>query len=219
MAIGMAITSAGSGNTLLSAKSSFQTHEPFSLSANPNRPNNSIVRANSFIANHTSTTTRFIRRISAVNSADVPPSPKNNNNNPIVFSSSSSDDDDKKLQPPTSTRMRDKWAVDSWKTKKAYDQLPEYPDMEELESVLETLDVFPPLVSAGEATDLEELLGEAAMGNAFVLQGGDCSESFDDFKADNISYPFRLLLRMASDIMSGGQIPVIKVVTFPEIFF
>lgn len=162
MAIGLGITSAGGGNYLRAAKSSFQTHEPFSLSANPNPPNNSVVRTNSFSANHNST--RFIQRISAINSADLPP--KNNNNNPIIFSSSSSsscDDDDKKQQPPTNTRRRDKWAVESWKTKKAYDQLPEYPDMEELESVLQTLDAFPPLVSAGEARDLEKLLGEAAM--------------------------------------------------------
>ncbi|KAJ0526694.1 putative 3-deoxy-7-phosphoheptulonate synthase [Helianthus annuus] len=65
-----------------------------------------------------------------------------------------------------------KWSVDSWKTKKAL-QLPEYPDQAELDSVLQTLDSFPPIVFAGEARHLEERLAEAAMGNAFLLQGGD----------------------------------------------
>ncbi|KAL0432689.1 UNVERIFIED_CONTAM: Phospho-2-dehydro-3-deoxyheptonate aldolase 1, chloroplastic [Sesamum latifolium] len=68
-----------------------------------------------------------------------------------------------------------KWALDSWKSKKAL-QLPEYPNQEDLESVLRTLDAFPPIVFAGEARSLEERLGEAAMGNAFLLQGGDCAE-------------------------------------------
>ncbi|CAM8949586.1 unnamed protein product [Rhodiola kirilowii] len=72
-----------------------------------------------------------------------------------------------------------KWSIESWKTKKAL-QLPEYPDKEELESVLKTLEVFPPIVFAGEASSLEEKLGEAAMGNAFLLQGGDRAESFND---------------------------------------
>ncbi|KAI8004329.1 hypothetical protein LOK49_LG08G01028 [Camellia lanceoleosa] len=103
-----------------------------------------------------------------------------------------------------------KWTVDSWKAKKAL-QLPEYPDQEELETVLKTLDAFPPIVFAGEARHLEERLGEAAMGNAFLLQGGDCAESFKEFHANNIRDTFRIILQMGAVLMFGGQMPVIKV--------
>lgn len=103
-----------------------------------------------------------------------------------------------------------KWSVDSWKTKKAL-QLPEYPSEEELEAVLKTIECFPPLVFAGEARSLEERLAEAAMGNAFLLQGGDCAESFKEFNANYIRDTFRILLQMSVVLMFGGQMPVIKV--------
>nr|AXF38105.1 3-deoxy-D-arabino-heptulosonate 7-phosphate synthase [Bergenia purpurascens] len=103
-----------------------------------------------------------------------------------------------------------KWTVESWKSKKAL-QLPEYPDEVEVESVLRTLEDFPPIVFAGEARNLEERLGEAAMGNAFLLQGGDCAESFKEFSANNIRDTFRVLLQMGVVLMFGGQVPVIKV--------
>ncbi|GLT94378.1 hypothetical protein SLE2022_121210 [Rubroshorea leprosula] len=103
-----------------------------------------------------------------------------------------------------------KWATDSWKTKKAV-QLPEYPDENDLQSVLQTLSTFPPIVFAGEARSLEEKLGEAAVGNAFLLQGGDCAESFKEFNANNIRDTFRVLLQMGVVLMFGGQMPVIKV--------
>lgn len=103
-----------------------------------------------------------------------------------------------------------KWSVDSWKSKKAL-QLPEYPNKEDLESVLQTLESFPPIVFAGEARSLEERLAEAAMGNAFLLQGGDCAESFKEFNANNIRDTFRILLQMGAVLMFGGQMPVIKV--------
>lgn len=90
-------------------------------------------------------------------------------------------------------------------------QLPEYPDEKELESVLKTLEMNPPLVFAGEARSLEEKLGEAALGNAFLLQGGDCAESFKEFNANNIRDTFRILLQMSVVLMFGGQVPVIKV--------
>ncbi|KAE9457405.1 hypothetical protein C3L33_10689, partial [Rhododendron williamsianum] len=110
----------------------------------------------------------------------------------------------------STTVPKKKWAVDSWKTKKAL-QLPEYPDREQLDKVLETLDAFPPIVFAGEARSLEERLGEAAMGNAFLLQGGDCAESFKEFNANNIRDTFRIVLQMGAVLMFGGQMPVIKV--------
>ncbi|KAG2699059.1 hypothetical protein I3843_07G174900 [Carya illinoinensis] len=113
---------------------------------------------------------------------------------------------------PTTTRnaVPGTWSVDSWKTKKAL-QLPEYPDQQELDSVLRTLDAFPPIVFAGEARSLEERLAEAAMGNAFLLQGGDCAESFKEFNANNIRDTFRILLQMGAVLMFGGQMPVVKV--------
>lgn len=103
-----------------------------------------------------------------------------------------------------------KWTLDSWKTKKAL-QLPEYPDANELESVLKTIEAFPPIVFAGEARSLEEKLAEAALGNAFLLQGGDCAESFKEFSGNNIRDTFRILLQMGVVLMFGGQMPVIKV--------
>ncbi|KAK9286205.1 hypothetical protein L1049_014589 [Liquidambar formosana] len=103
-----------------------------------------------------------------------------------------------------------KWTLDTWKTKKAL-QLPEYPDQNELESVLRTLESFPPIVFAGEARNLEERLAQAALGNAFLLQGGDCAESFKEFNANNIRDTFRVLLQMGVVLMFGGQMPVIKV--------
>lgn len=103
-----------------------------------------------------------------------------------------------------------KWSVDSWKTKKAL-QMPEYPNQEELKSVLEIIEAYPPLVFAGEARNLEEKLAEAALGNAFLLQGGDCAESFKEFNANNTRDTFRIFLQMGVVLMFGGQMPVIKV--------
>ncbi|KAL0375993.1 UNVERIFIED_CONTAM: Phospho-2-dehydro-3-deoxyheptonate aldolase 2, chloroplastic [Sesamum calycinum] len=117
-------------------------------------------------------------------------------------------------QPPstatTTTPPPKSWSVDSWKSKKAF-QLPEYPDEATLESVLKTLESFPPIVFAGEARSLEDKLGQAALGNAFLLQGGDCAESFKEFSANNIRDTFRVLLQMSVVLMFGGQMPVVKV--------
>ncbi|KAM3403375.1 hypothetical protein ACQJBY_006861 [Aegilops geniculata] len=92
------------------------------------------------------------------------------------------------------------WAPDSWRARPAR-QIPEYPDAAALGEAERTLASFPPLVFAGEARTLEERLGEAAMGRAFLLQGGDCAESFKEFGANNIRDTFRLMLQM----------PIIKV--------
>lgn len=102
------------------------------------------------------------------------------------------------------------WTLDSWKSKNAL-QLPQYPDAEELESVVDLLKTFPPLVFAGETRKLEERLGEAALGKAFLLQGGDCAESFKEFNANYIRDTLRVLLQMGVVLMFGGQMPVIKV--------
>ncbi|GAB2292011.1 Phospho-2-dehydro-3-deoxyheptonate aldolase 2, chloroplastic [Dionaea muscipula] len=103
-----------------------------------------------------------------------------------------------------------RWTIDGWKEKKAL-QMPEYPDQDELESVLRTLSSFPPIVFAGEARSLEERLGHAAMGDAFLLMGGDCAESFKEFNANNIRDTFRVILQMSVVLMFGAQMPIIKV--------
>ncbi|KAJ8557462.1 hypothetical protein K7X08_003087 [Anisodus acutangulus] len=113
-------------------------------------------------------------------------------------------------EPAKTAAVKQKWSLDSWKTKKAL-QLPEYPCEKELEYVLKTLESNPPLVFAGEARSLEEKLGEAALGKAFLLQGGDCAESFKEFNANNIRDTFRILLQMSVVLMFGGEVPVIKV--------
>nr|ABK29527.1 3-deoxy-d-arabino-heptulosonate-7-phosphate [Catharanthus roseus] len=98
---------------------------------------------------------------------------------------------------------------ESWKSKKAL-QLPEYPDEGKLDGVLKTIEAFPPLVFAGEARSLEEKLAQAAMGNAFLLQGGDCAESFKEL----MPLYSRYFQNTASDecrLTFGGQCPVIKV--------
>lgn len=105
------------------------------------------------------------------------------------------------------------WTPESWKLKKAL-QLPDYPDAGELDSVLKTIEAFPPIVFAGEARNLEERLADAAVGKAFLLQGGDCAESFKEFNATNIRDTFRVLLQMSIVLTFGGQVPVIKVRSF-----
>lgn len=123
---------------------------------------------------------------------------------------------DKPPKPqPTTAAPRNvasgRWSIESWKSKKAL-QLPEYPSQEDLDSIHKTLDAFPPIVFAGEARTLEERLGEAALGNAFLLQGGDCAESFKEFNANNIRDTFRIILQMSVVMMFGGQMPGIKVI-------
>ncbi len=105
-----------------------------------------------------------------------------------------------------------RWTPDSWRSKTALQQ-PTYPEPQALEATVKTLENFPPLVFAGEARSLEERLGDAALGRAFLLQGGDCAESFKEFDANNIRDTFRVLLQMGVVLMFGGQVPVVKVQT------
>ncbi|KAG2550464.1 hypothetical protein PVAP13_9KG340400 [Panicum virgatum] len=102
------------------------------------------------------------------------------------------------------------WAPGSWRARPAQ-QIPEYPDRAALEAKERALEASLPLVFAGEVRKLEERLGDAAMGRAFLLQGGDCAESFKDFGANNIRDTFRLMLQMAVVLTFGGQMPTIKV--------
>ncbi|EHA8592277.1 putative Phospho-2-dehydro-3-deoxyheptonate aldolase 2, chloroplastic [Cocos nucifera] len=109
----------------------------------------------------------------------------------------------------SSSSSSSNWAKDSWKSKKAL-QIPTYPNQEELNTVLRNLETYPPLVFAGEARKLEERVAAAAVGRAFLLQGGDCAESFKEFNANNIRDTFRVLLQMGVVLTFGGQMPIIK---------
>ncbi|KAL0802187.1 hypothetical protein Bca101_057363 [Brassica carinata] len=113
-------------------------------------------------------------------------------------------------KPAGASSVKSRWSPETWKAKTALQQ-PEYPDRTELDSVLKTIEAFPPIVFAGEARLLEERLGQAAKGEAFLLQGGDCAESFKEFNANNIRDTFRIILQMGAVLMFGGQVPVIKV--------
>ncbi|HEX6956955.1 MAG TPA: 3-deoxy-7-phosphoheptulonate synthase class II [Ferrovibrio sp.] len=103
-----------------------------------------------------------------------------------------------------------KWSPDSWRSK-PIKQVPEYPDAAALQAAEEKLAKFPPLVFAGEARNLTAALGKVAEGRAFLLQGGDCAESFAEFSANNIRDTFRVLLQMAVVLTFGAALPVVKV--------
>ena len=102
------------------------------------------------------------------------------------------------------------WTHDSWRGKTVR-QAPVYPDPDALAKAERTLSNYPPLVFAGEARRLKAQLGRVAEGKAFLLQGGDCAESFAEFHPDNIRDTFRVLLQMAVVLTFGGACPVIKV--------
>ena len=102
------------------------------------------------------------------------------------------------------------WKKDSWKDYKML-HIPKYEDLDQLDTVLNTLQDFPPLVFAGEVRSLRKSLGEVAEGNGFLLQGGDCAESFSEFHTDNIRDTFRVILQMAVILTSGTNLPIVKV--------
>lgn len=102
------------------------------------------------------------------------------------------------------------WSKQGWRTKPRV-QMPDYTDQAALESVEAKLSQFPPLVFAGEARRLKAHLAEASRGEAFLLQGGDCAESFDQFSANAIRDTFKVMLQMAMVLTFGAKVPVIKV--------
>ncbi|MGH6931224.1 MAG: class II 3-deoxy-7-phosphoheptulonate synthase [Dongiaceae bacterium] len=106
--------------------------------------------------------------------------------------------------------MSAKWTLDSWRSK-PISQVPEYPDKAQLAAVEKKLRGFPPLVFAGEARNLMASLGRVVDGKAFLLQGGDCAESFAEFGANNIRDTFKVLLQMAVVLTFGAACPVVKV--------
>src|SRR5438270_427760 len=101
------------------------------------------------------------------------------------------------------------WTPDSWRSRPVR-QVPSYPDAARLAEVEARLRRYPPLVFAGEARRLRSALALAADGQAFVLQGGDCAESFADFTANIIRDTFRVLLQMAVVLTFGATLPVVK---------
>jgi 3-deoxy-7-phosphoheptulonate synthase len=106
--------------------------------------------------------------------------------------------------------MAAKWTPDSWTAHEAR-QLPTYPDADALRRATTTLASFPPLVFAGEARDLTADLARVVRGEAFLLQGGDCAESFAEFHPNNIRDTFRVLLQMAVVLTFASKLPTIKV--------
>ncbi len=106
--------------------------------------------------------------------------------------------------------MSERWTPESWR-QKPVQQMPDYPDQAALKAVEQQLAGFPPLVFAGEARKLKRALSKVAAGEAFLLQGGDCAESFAEHSADNIRDFFRLFLQMAVVLTFAGGSPVVKV--------
>jgi len=106
--------------------------------------------------------------------------------------------------------MTKTWTPASWRAAEAR-QLPTYPDAAALHAVETELRSYPPLVFAGEARDLTGKLADAAAGNAFLLQGGDCAESFAEFHPNTIRDTFRVLLQMAVVMTFASKMPIVKV--------
>ncbi len=105
--------------------------------------------------------------------------------------------------------MATNWSPDSW-TRHEARQLPVYPDAAALDAATDQLGTYPPLVFAGEARSLTADLADVAAGKAFLLQGGDCAESFAEHSANNIRDTFRVILQMAVVLTYASKLPVVK---------
>ncbi len=106
--------------------------------------------------------------------------------------------------------MANNWSPESWRGK-PIQQVPQYPDEQALQAVESRIRTYPPLVFAGEARKLKRALGKVAAGDGFLLQGGDCAESFAEHGADNIRDYFKAFLQMAVVLTFGASQPVVKV--------
>ena len=106
--------------------------------------------------------------------------------------------------------MSANWSPESWRNRTAR-QIPAYPDQDALDHAERELASFPPLVFAGEARALTSRLAEVAEGRAILLQGGDCAESFQEFRANDIRDTLKVLLQMTVVLMWGAGLPVVKV--------
>ena len=101
------------------------------------------------------------------------------------------------------------WKTNSWR-KYPVKHIPEYPDKDALNMVLDKIRNYPPLVFAGETRHLKSQLADVADGKAFLLQGGDCAESFAEFHPDNIRDTFKLMLQMSLVLTYSASLPVVK---------
>ena len=110
----------------------------------------------------------------------------------------------------TMSTTTDRWTPSSWRDLPA-EQQPDWPDADHVKQVLESLAAQPPLVFAGEARELTEQLGRVARGEAFLLQGGDCAETFEAAGADATRDKLKVLLQMAIVLTYGASMPVVKV--------
>jgi len=111
---------------------------------------------------------------------------------------------------PKEPEVAQVWTPSSWRDK-PIKQVPQYPDAAALSAVEARLKTYPPLVFAGEARNLTASLAAVAEGKAFLLQGGDCAESFAEFHPNNIRDTFRVLLQMAVVLTFASKMPVVKV--------
>jgi 3-deoxy-7-phosphoheptulonate synthase len=105
--------------------------------------------------------------------------------------------------------MATNWTPESWRQHEAR-QLPDYPDAAALDAATAELAHYPPLVFAGEARELTADLAKVAAGKAFLLQGGDCAESFAEFHPNNIRDTFRVILQMAVVLTYASKLPIVK---------
>ena len=103
-----------------------------------------------------------------------------------------------------------KWTLNSWKKFPAK-HIPVYQDQKELDLVLSKVKKYPPLVFAGESRSLKKALGDVVQGKAFLLQGGDCAESFAEFNPDNIRDTFKIILQMSLVLTASASVPVVKI--------
>ena len=107
-------------------------------------------------------------------------------------------------------QQNDPWTPQTWRTK-PIEQVPTYADADKLAAVEDQLRSYPPLVFAGEARSLKKALARVSQGEAFLLHGGDCAESFAEFHPNTIRDTFRVLLQMAVVLTFGSGVPVVKV--------
>ena len=106
--------------------------------------------------------------------------------------------------------MKNEWNKSGWRSKPRI-QMPDYTDLNAVNSVETELTKLPPLVFAGEVRQLQRELAKVSKGEAFLLQGGDCAESFKEFSADNIRDTFRVLLQMAIVLTFSAKRPIVKI--------
>ena len=103
-----------------------------------------------------------------------------------------------------------KWNINSW-SKFPAKHLPVYQDAKELDLVLSKVKKYPPLVFAGETRSLKKNLADVVEGKGFLLQGGDCAESFAEFHPDNIRDTLKVILQMSLVLTASASVPVIKI--------